>query len=529
MKALWVLCTAWAGCTAAGWSTVAMAQDKPSPAVTPTPDTTHARLLSDLERRLGEPPSADTPPERVRHQLDEIVVDAQSIADGATDARTRASAMSIALQGLYLRLSRFPDDPQFDLLLFQMETAAGRMAKLEDASAAATGAFWQTMAQVLRINAGKEAAAVKRGRCVEALRAHLKAHPTGGPSEAIREMLAELDAPPKPDANSAADPTATTATPPVGPSPLPASDAAANRPALPPTDFAFELGVRAAITTGPGAATGAGVASMSSVPIRSRYQLATNVLRILEPAKLPPPNERTILIVLPVEAGLGSSWGDPLEDIRKLGLHDKHGLLVVMPTLTDVPWYADHPKSPGMRQESFIAKAVVPAIDKLYPSDKPRRLLLGFSKSGFGAMSLLLRYPELFAGAAVWDAPLMKDAPDNYGMETVFATQAVFDRYRLDHALRERGRIVLKNRRLVLSGYDHFQDHMQRAHSLMEQLGIAHEFLDGPQRRHHWETGWIGPAVEALLAESPPPAPESPVVKPADKPADQPGAKPQNP
>jgi enterochelin esterase-like enzyme len=72
-------------------------------------------------------------------------------------------------------------------------------------------------------------------------------------------------------------------------------------------------------------------------------------------------------------------------------------------------------------------------VERTYPARAAAggRLLLGFSKSGWGAWTLLLRHPERFAKAAAWDAPLMLDAPGKYGSGPIFGTPENFERYRL--------------------------------------------------------------------------------------------------
>ncbi|HEY3787861.1 MAG TPA: alpha/beta hydrolase-fold protein [Urbifossiella sp.] len=61
-------------------------------------------------------------------------------------------------------------------------------------------------------------------------------------------------------------------------------------------------------------------------------------------------------------------------------------------------------------------KVFVPFIDKTYPvrAEAGGRLLLGFSKSGWGAYSLRMRHPDLFGKAAAWDAPLIQENFDAY-------------------------------------------------------------------------------------------------------------------
>ena len=151
--------------------------------------------------------------------------------------------------------------------------------------------------------------------------------------------------------------------------------------------------------------------------VESACQDAPTRIRVLLPGKLEKGRRYPVLYVLPVEAGDGHRYGDGLLEVKKLGLHDRYGLVCVAPTFARLPWYADHPTNARVRQETYFLKVVLPFIEKTYPvlARPEGRLLLGFSKSGWGAFSLLLRHPEVFGKAAAWDAPLDMDAPGKYG------------------------------------------------------------------------------------------------------------------
>jgi len=212
-----------------------------------------------------------------------------------------------------------------------------------------------------------------------------------------------------------------------------------------------------------------------------------------------------VVYILPVEAGRASRYGDGLTEVQKHDLHNKHGAIFVAPTFSALPWYADHPSNDAVRQESHFLKAVLPLVEKHYPAKRERagRLLVGFSKSGWGAWSLLLRHPKDFGRAAAWDAPLMMQRVGKYGNRPIFATQDNFDRYRPDRLLRRQAAELRGERRLILTGYGNFREHHQRAHELLEKLRIEHVFRDGPQRRHHFSSGWLPEAVELLFAAKP--------------------------
>ncbi|MCY3022488.1 MAG: hypothetical protein NTW87_26200 [Planctomycetota bacterium] len=234
--------------------------------------------------------------------------------------------------------------------------------------------------------------------------------------------------------------------------------------------------------------------------INSPYQSQPTTLRILAPADAGSAEQRRLLFVLPVEAKEEHHYGDGLTEIRKLDLHNKHKLVAVAPSFAQLPWYADHPGDAGIRQESYMLKVVLPAVDQLYPARTARRLLLGFSKSGWGAFGLILRHPELFDAASAWDAPLMKAKPDQFGMGDIFGTQENFEAYQITRLLKEQSKPFQKTKRLALSGYENFRPQVQQAHALMESLGILHDYADGPLRKHMWGSGWVEESVKYLDA-----------------------------
>jgi len=237
--------------------------------------------------------------------------------------------------------------------------------------------------------------------------------------------------------------------------------------------------------------------------VKSPYQVGTTRIRVLLPEKSETEKNFPVVYVLPVEAGAESRYGDGLTEVKKLDLHNKLGAVFVAPTFSHLPWYADHPTRTDIRQETYILKVVVPFIDKTYPvrAKASGRLLLGFSKSGWGSYSLLLRHPEVFGKAAAWDAPLMMDKPGKYGSGDIFGTQENFECYRITTLLADKAEQFRKDKRLILLGYGNFRNDHQKAHELMDKLKVAHVYRDDPARKHDWHSGWVSEAVGLLLVE----------------------------
>jgi hypothetical protein len=237
--------------------------------------------------------------------------------------------------------------------------------------------------------------------------------------------------------------------------------------------------------------------------IRSPYQEDETEVQVLLPSDLQHGERCRVLFVLPVEPGTEQRWGDPMLELLKARIPDRHRLICVYPTFTDWPWYADHPSELSLRQESYLLHVVLPFVDRTYPtrSNGSGRLLVGFSKSGWGAFSLLLRHPGTFGRAAAWDAPLNKQAPDQFGMGSIFGTQENFAAYQLSRLLAERAAEVQDGQRLIHLGFGNFREHHRAFEWLLLQHRISHIFHDGPQREHNWTSGWLSEAVQLLASE----------------------------
>jgi len=237
--------------------------------------------------------------------------------------------------------------------------------------------------------------------------------------------------------------------------------------------------------------------------VESPFQAGNTKLRVLLPDEIGKVKPCRVLYVLPVEKLDEHRYGNGLAEVRKLDLHNRHGLICVCPTFSHLPWYADHPTDPNIRQESYVLKDVLPFVERTYPVVRGRRgrLLLGFSKSGWGAWSLLLRNPDAFEKAAAWDAPLTQPKPDRYGMRGIFATQENFTRYHIPSLLDRVGPTLGDGKRLGLFGYGGFRAHHESIRRKLLSLKVPHEYRDGPHRKHHWSGGWVAEAV-TFLGES---------------------------
>jgi S-formylglutathione hydrolase FrmB len=236
--------------------------------------------------------------------------------------------------------------------------------------------------------------------------------------------------------------------------------------------------------------------------VHSSYQSGTTQVRVLLPSPVDLQREYPVVYVLPVEAGNESRYGDGLLEVKQQELHRKLQAVFVAPTFSHLPWYADHPTDPEIRQETYFLQVVAPMVEKNYPVQRggQGRYLLGFSKSGWGAFSLLLRHPDQFARAAAWDAPLMMEQPGRYGSGENFGPPQNFDAYQVSDLIKTRAELLRGGNRLVLMGYGNFRSQHEQAHAQLTELKIPHDYRDGPARKHDWHSGWVAEAAALLLA-----------------------------
>lgn len=228
------------------------------------------------------------------------------------------------------------------------------------------------------------------------------------------------------------------------------------------------------------------------------------MLRVAMPSGSPAAPRQRFLFVLPVEPGEENRYGDGFSEIVRTRLHVRHRLVVVAPSFSDWPWYGDHPTDPRVRQESHLLRIIIPLVADLCPTADPRRLLLGFSKSGWGAMAMLLRHPDLFRAACAWDAPLMMDAPGRYNSGVVFPSRECFQGYGIPHLLERNAAAFRPAARIALSGCSGFCNDMRQAHDLLGRLGVPHIYIDRTRPVHAWDGGWVEESVDLLVAMTEP-------------------------
>lgn len=244
-------------------------------------------------------------------------------------------------------------------------------------------------------------------------------------------------------------------------------------------------------------------AGVHSHQVVSPLQAGPTEIRVMMSPGVSSSDKAPVVYLLPVEANRESRYGDPIRELLDKKLAERHRAIYVAPTFAHLPWYANHPHRDDLQQEKYFVEVVVPFIERTYPAITERRgrLLVGFSKSGWGAWTLLLRNPDLFDRAGAFDAPMMLDRPGKYGSGEIFGDQDNFAKYHVHSLLAERrGDLrTVDPPRLLLIGVGNFASEHTQIKRRLAELEIPLAAHDPARRPHDWHSGWVADLLDQLL------------------------------
>jgi len=242
--------------------------------------------------------------------------------------------------------------------------------------------------------------------------------------------------------------------------------------------------------------------------LTTEYQAGPTLVQILLPDHLDASKKYPVLYILPVEGGTKSEFGNGLVEAKKADVANKYGVICVYPTFNKAaPWYGNHATVTTLRQEDHMVKGLVPFIDAKYPTlkEKEGRWLIGFSKSAWGAYTLLLRHPDVFGYAAGWDAPFMINGDNNgkdwgpMGLSANFGTKEAMQQSLPTKLAAENAAWLKERPRLVLGLGIYWAPQVKQMEALLQTSGIPHVYRSDLTFPHRWDTGWFPPMVEELV------------------------------
>ena len=227
-------------------------------------------------------------------------------------------------------------------------------------------------------------------------------------------------------------------------------------------------------------------------------------LRVLRPTHPASGVAHNFLYALPVEPGVGTTFGDGISTLEALDAQDQYDLTIVEPSFAIDPWYANNPSDASEQFETFMTADLQPWVKaNLSTTGIEQNWLIGFSKSGLGAQDLILKHPDVFTLAASWDFPADMSTYNQYGA-TNYGTDANFQaNYRLTPSfLNSHSAPFRTSNRIWIGGYNAFQQDVADYDTLLTSQGIAHTMGAMQLVAHRWDSGWVAGALAALEQDS---------------------------
>jgi hypothetical protein len=150
------------------------------------------------------------------------------------------------------------------------------------------------------------------------------------------------------------------------------------------------------------------IQTFTTAPPNSANNGGGHSINVLTPtlSAVPVGVPHNFLYVLPVDSDGVYSYGNGLDTLYGLNIHNEYNLTIIQPAFAIGSWNANHTTDPTLQHETFMASDLPPWVTSNYSiTGNEKHWLLGFSRSGFGWMGLLLKYPTVFDRGAFWDWP----------------------------------------------------------------------------------------------------------------------------
>lgn len=232
-------------------------------------------------------------------------------------------------------------------------------------------------------------------------------------------------------------------------------------------------------------------------------------IQVIKPTGWSASNVYPILYMLPAlpdttETSNGNST--PAAKAVAEDFANEYGCVVVVPQIRSAQqqWYGR--KTNGSSDHHAFTANILTEFTKDFlggSTSKEDHLLVGYSKSGFAAFSLLLRNPTKFGYAASWDGPFDLDwatEAATFGADVMFTTEANFNLYDPAQILSSYLSSVNDKSRLVLRGYVSFQTDQTFMKAALDAENIDYIYDNTLGSEHSWDGGWVNQTVADLFS-----------------------------
>jgi hypothetical protein len=229
-------------------------------------------------------------------------------------------------------------------------------------------------------------------------------------------------------------------------------------------------------------------------------------VRVLAPTNPSANYAHSFLYALSVGPGVTQgAYGSGLNVLQSQNVENQYNTTIIEPIFPMDSWYADNPTDATIDYNTFMSTILPQWVDSHFSTTgNEKSLLLGFSKSGYGALDLLFKNPTEFDAAAAFDFPADMTSYNTFGTSSAndYGTQANFqNNYQLSASLISglKAPFTTQDRIWISEGPDYAS---QVAHfdSLLTSQGVMHSFSTTQTGdAHTWTGGWVSGAVAGLF------------------------------
>ncbi len=135
-------------------------------------------------------------------------------------------------------------------------------------------------------------------------------------------------------------------------------------------------------------------------------------------------------------------------------------------------------------------------LAQIEPELKKNTILIGFSKSGLGALAIAMDNPTLFYAVIIFDAPLMHIQQPPWNTSSFF-TQPTWEKDLPQNRLEDLEKVSRHTTIMHIGGRNFIDDH-EKFYAFTQEHGIQTHFLPRRSFPHHWESGWLSQAFESI-------------------------------
>ena len=225
---------------------------------------------------------------------------------------------------------------------------------------------------------------------------------------------------------------------------------------------------------------------------------------VLNPTNASTSYAHNFLYALPVDANLGSNrFGFAMNQLEALNTANQYNATIIEPIYPLESWYANNPNDPTINYETFTSTMLTNWVDSTFATTgDEQNLLLGFSKSGYGALDLLLKNPDLFTAAAAYDFPADMPSYDTFGQSTSeeYGTQQNFvNNYQLSSTFLDTlAAPFTALDRIAISEGSSYAGQVADFATRLASAGIEYTLLDQSSDGHSWFGGWLSGMLTEL-------------------------------